>query len=82
MARSRTERVNPDQPANAQTAPLAIPTGMLRSGMFVSALSPESWVGIFAKNGEILVGGSSDEGPLKESLQRFRTAWSAASGSG
>jgi hypothetical protein len=32
--------------------------------------------------GEILVGGSSDEGPLKESLQRFRTAWSAASGSG
>jgi len=32
--------------------------------------------------GEILVGGSSDEGPLRESLQRFRTAWSAASGSG
>jgi DNA-binding CsgD family transcriptional regulator len=31
--------------------------------------------------GEILVGGSSDEGPLRESLQRFRTAWSAASGS-
>ncbi len=32
--------------------------------------------------GEILVGGSSDDGPLKESLQRFRTAWSGASGSG
>ncbi len=32
--------------------------------------------------GEILVGGSSDEGPLRESLQRFRTAWSAASSSG
>jgi DNA-binding CsgD family transcriptional regulator len=32
--------------------------------------------------GEILVGGSSDEGPLRDSLQRFRTAWSAASGSG
>jgi hypothetical protein len=32
--------------------------------------------------GEILVGGTSDDGPLRESLQRFRTAWSAASGSG
>ncbi len=30
--------------------------------------------------GEILVGASSDEGPLMDSLQRFRTAWSAASG--
>ena len=30
--------------------------------------------------GEILVVSSSDEGPLKDSLERFRTAWSAASG--
>jgi DNA-binding CsgD family transcriptional regulator len=30
--------------------------------------------------GEILIGASSDEGPLMDSLQRFRTAWSAASG--
>jgi hypothetical protein len=30
--------------------------------------------------GEILVVGNSDEGPLKDSLERFRSAWSAASG--
>ena len=30
--------------------------------------------------GEILVGANSDEGPLMDSLERFRTAWSAASG--
>jgi hypothetical protein len=29
---------------------------------------------------EILVGGNSDEGPLRDSLERFRIAWSAASG--
>ncbi len=29
---------------------------------------------------EILVGGNSDEGPLRDSLDRFRIAWSAASG--
>ncbi len=32
--------------------------------------------------GEILVVGSSDEASLKESLERFRTAWSAASSAG
>ena len=32
--------------------------------------------------GEILLSASSDDAaPLKESLERFRTAWSAASGS-
>jgi hypothetical protein len=30
--------------------------------------------------GEILLGGNSDEGPLMDALQRFRTAWSTASG--
>ena len=30
--------------------------------------------------GEILVVSNSDEGPLKDSLERFRSAWSAASG--
>jgi DNA-binding CsgD family transcriptional regulator len=31
--------------------------------------------------GEILVTGSADDAPLKESLERFRSAWSAAGGS-
>jgi DNA-binding CsgD family transcriptional regulator len=31
--------------------------------------------------GEILVVGNSDEGPLKESLERFRSAWSGSGGS-
>jgi hypothetical protein len=30
--------------------------------------------------GEILVVSNSDEGPLKDSLERFRSAWSSAGG--